>query len=285
MPCVSPTSTSEDRPPTGGPSDNQGDIPAPATTPPEAVSAAVIPAWRPWLGFTLDTVLSMLLLIVASILLITPLVIAESAGSPRGTSSEAMMQAILPELTVAAIVAMLVAAVATWALRGRAMPGDLARMPLRPALAWSVIAGIGIQALVLAIDAGLRSIEAPLSPSNAEPIQALADQWPWLTWLMVVAVGPFAEELLFRHVLLRRFALAGRALAGLVATSAIFALLHEIGQTGDRGLGAWLGILSVYLVMGMGFGLVYLRTGRFWAAFAAHAACNATAMSLAAFST
>ena len=267
---MSPISTSEDRPPEGGPSDN---------------TRASSTAWRPWLGFTLDTVLSMLFLIIASILLIAPLVIAESAGSPRGTSPDALMQAILPQVTVAAIVAMLLAAVATWALRGRGMPGELARMPLRPALAWSVIAGIGIQALVLAIDAGLRSIEAPLSPSNAEPIQALGRQWPWLTWVMVVAVGPFAEELLFRHVLLRRFAVAGRALAGLVATSAIFALLHEIGQTGERSLGAWAGILSVYLVMGMGFGLVYLRTGRFWAAFAAHAACNATAMSLAAFST
>ena len=45
-----------------------------------------------------------------------------------------------------------------------------------------------------------------------------------------------------------------------------------------------IGILNA-MVMGMGFGVVYLRTGRFWAAFVAHAACNATAMAVAAFPT
>ena len=269
-------------PPAGGPSDNPVQAPAPAAPP--ALPAPVPRPPRPWLGFGIDAVLSVLFLLVASVLLITPLVIFETMAQP-GRSSEEVMQAVLPQITVAAILAMLVAALDTWFLRGRAIAGQLPRAPLRPALAWSLVAGIGIQAAVLAIDAGLRSVEAPLSPSNAEPINALNRQWPWLTWLMVVVVGPFAEELLFRHVLLRRFAVAGRALAGLVATSAVFALLHEVGQGADRSLAAWLGILAVYLVMGMGFGLVYLRTGRFWAAFVAHAACNATAMALAVFPT
>ena len=269
-------------PPAGGPSDNPVQAPAPAA-PPALPTPAPRPP-RPWLGFGIDAVLSVLFLLVASVLLITPLVIFETMAQP-GRSSEEVMQAVLPQITVAAILAMLVAALATWFLRGRAIAGELPRAPLRPALAWSLLAGIGIQAAVLAIDAGLRSVEAPLSPSNAEPINALNRQWPWLTWLMVVVVGPFAEELLFRHVLLRRFAVASRALAGLVATSAVFALLHEVGQGADRSLAAWLGILAVYLVMGMGFGLVYLRTGRFWAAFVAHAACNATAMALAVFPT
>lgn len=278
--CVSPTSTSEDAPPAGGPSDNPAELPAPPALPP-----TVSRPQRPWLGFTIDAVLAMALLLVASILLITPLVVVQTMGQPPGMSSHDVMQAILPQMTVAAIVAMLLAALGTWALRGRGMVGELPRSPLGPALAWSVLAGVGIQAIVLAIDAGLRSIDAPLAPSNAEPILALSRQWPLLTWLLIVIVGPFAEELLFRHVLLRRFAVAGRALAGLVASSAVFALLHEVGQGAERSLAAWLGILAVYLAMGMGFGLVYLRTGRFWAAFTAHAACNATAMTLAAFST
>jgi hypothetical protein len=240
---------------------------------------------RPWLGFTVDAALAIVLLLVASTLLITPLVVFETMAQPPGASADDVLQAVLPHITVAAIVSMLLAALATWALRGRAISGELPRMSLRPALVWAVVAGVGIQAIVLGIDALLRSIEAPLAPSNVEPILALNRQWPWLAWLMVVVVGPFAEELLFRHVLLRRFAVAGRVLAGLLATSALFALMHELGQGADRGLAAWLGILGVYLAMGVGFGLVYLRTGRFWAAFTAHATCNATAMTLAAFST
>ena len=251
---------------------------------PSAPGAPPAPVPRPWLGFGLDAVLAILFLLVASVLLVTPLVLVESMGQP-GRSSDEIMQAVLPQVTVAAILAMLLAALATWALRGRAIAGELKLAPLHPALAWSLVAGVGIQTAVLAIDAGLRAIDAPLSPSNAEPITALNRQWPLLTWLMVVIVGPFAEELLFRHVLLRRFAVAGRALAGLVATSAVFALLHEVGQGADRSLAAWGGILAVYLVMGMGFGVVYLRTGRFWAAFVAHAACNATAMAVAVFPT
>ncbi|WP_374602672.1 lysostaphin resistance A-like protein [Arenimonas sp.] len=272
---MSPTSTSEDTPPAGGASDNP-------PLPPAATKNAPPP--RPWLGFTIDAALAVVLLMVVSILLITPLVLVETFASP-GRPSDEVLQAMLPQITVAAIVSMLLAALATWMLRGRNMVGELPRSPLGPALAWSLLAGVGIQLLVLAIDAGLGFLDAPLTPSNAEPIEALARQWPWLTWVLVVIVGPFAEELLFRHVLLRRFALAGRVLAGLVATSALFALLHEVGQGADRSLAAWFGILAVYLAMGMGFGLVYVRTGRLWAAFAAHAACNATAMAIAAFST
>jgi len=238
-----------------------------------------------WLGFGIDAVLGIVLLVVASTLLITPFVLSATLSQPAGTTADEVMQSILPQLTVAAIAAMLVAAALTWALRGRTMPGELPRMALRPAMAWALVAAVAIQALAQLLDAFLRSIDAPLAPSNVEPILALIRQWPLLAWFMVVVVGPFAEELLFRHVLLRRFAVAGRALTGLVATSALFALVHELGQGADRGLAAWLAILAVYLVMGMGFGLVYVRTGRFWAAFAAHAACNAIAMSLMAFST
>ena len=99
------------------------------------------------------------------------------------------------------------------------------------------------------------------------------------------AIGvPAAEELLFRHVLLRRFALAGRASLGLVVTGLVFAALHE-PVPGAAGPGAWLAAVALYVGMSTGFGLVYLRTGRLGAAVAAHAACNLLALALAAFST
>jgi membrane protease YdiL (CAAX protease family) len=97
-------------------------------------------------------------------------------------------------------------------------------------------------------------------------------------------MAPLAEELLFRRVMLHRFLVAGRGLSGLVATSLLFAATHEVGQGGMHSLAQWLGLVLLYTGMGMGFGAVYLRTGRLWAAFLAHAACNATAMAAMAFS-
>lgn len=253
---------------------------APPAPPPPA------PPLRPWPAFLLDAALGVGLLVALSVLLITPVVLAETFSNPppRGASGDAVLQAVLPELTVAAIVAMLLAAIALWAIRGRRMPGELPRMPLGRALAWAVPLGIAIQLVVQGIGRVLEVLEVPLAPSNVEPILALYQASATLTWVMVVAVGPFAEELLFRHVLLRRFAVAARPLAGLLATSFLFALMHELGQGAGRSPGEWIGVLGIYAAMGFGFGLVYLRTGRLWAAFAAHAACNATAMAMMAFS-
>ena len=43
---------------------------------------------------------------------------------------------------------------------------------------------------------------------------------------------------------------------------------------------AWRLTVLLYVGMGVGCGLVYLRTGRYWAAVAAHAVCNACAVGL-----
>lgn len=241
---------------------------------------------RPWPGFLLDALLGAGLVLSISTLLITPFIIAETMKNPpaRGAGSDAVLQAILPEITVMAIVSMLVAALALWAIRGRRIPGELPKMPLGRALAWALPLGVVIQAVVQGIAHALQALEVPLAPSNVEPLLALHQASAALSWLLVVGIGPFAEELLFRHVLLRRFAVAAKPLAGLVATSVLFALLHELGQGAERSAVEWLGVLGIYTAMGFGFGLVYLRTGRLSAAFAAHASCNAAAMAMLAFS-
>src|SRR5690606_26989616 len=71
----------------------------------------------------------------------------------------------------------------------------------------------------------------------------------------------------------------GKAGLGLAITSLGFALMHE-PWPGDGGVLAWLSTTSVYVAMGLGFGLVYVRTGRYWAAVLAHAVCNLMAMLL-----
>ena len=107
---------------------------------------------------------------------------------------------------------------------------------------------------------------------------------PWLAWGLIVIVAPAAEELLFRHVLLRRFVVAGRTTLGLAITALVFAALHE-PVPGDAGIGGWVAAVALFAALGVGVGGVYVRTGRLGAAIAAHAACNLAALLLGAFST
>ena len=96
----------------------------------------------------------------------------------------------------------------TWWLRGRRLRPAAGRMAATPAFAWPSSAGICIQVrrtgLRLAAGAIRRRRRSPATPSRSRRCCGAA---PWLAWLLIVVVGPFAEELLLRHVLLRRFAL------------------------------------------------------------------------------
>lgn len=240
----------------------------------------------PWRGFLLDCLIAALLLVGLSVLLIVPIVLLHmagpaAAGQPVGRVPQ--MREIMPAVTAAAITAMLLTALSVWWIRGRKMPGQVARMAAMPAYALALGAGIVIQLGAQSFAWLLARSGAGMEPSNAEPIAALLRAAPWLAWLLVVVVGPFAEELLMRHVLLRRFAVVARGGVGLVLTSVAFALLHEPAPSGS-GIAVWLGGMAMYAGMGAFFGVVYLRTGRFRAAFLAHAACNATALVVAAYS-
>lgn len=240
----------------------------------------------PWRGFILDALVSAALLVVLSTLLIAPVVVLHmmsQGADAMASGADPDLSAVLPEITAAAIVAMLLTAVLAWWLRARALPGRLPAMAAVPAFSLAIVAGLLVQVATQGFAWLLAQSGAGPEPSNAEPVTSLLHSTPWMAWLLIVGVGPFAEELLLRHVLLRRFALAGHAVAGVVLTSLAFALLHEPAPA-EAGVAAWLGGLAMYTGMGVGFALVYLRTGRLLAAFAAHAACNAAALLLAAYS-
>ncbi len=240
----------------------------------------------PWRGFFLDSLLAGTGLFGLSIALIVPIVLwhamTQTAAGKTVHDTPDLMP-VMPAITIAAIVAMLLTALLVWWLRGRRLPGRLERMAAWPAAGLAVVAGIGIQLGAQAFGQLLDAVGAGMEPSNAQPISALVGSMPWLAGIMVVVVAPFAEELLMRHVLLRRFALAGRAAVGVLLTSLAFAMLHE-PLPGDAGVPSWLGGLALYAGMGAGFALVYLRTGRFGAAFLAHAVCNAAALAAVAYS-
>lgn len=248
--------------------------------------AAPVRAVLPWRGFLLDCLLGAVLLVGLSTLLIVPIVLlgsAELAAAGKPTGGTPDLRGMMPAITAAAIAAMLLTAVAVWWIRGRKLPAMPARMAAMPAYVFAVAAGIVIQLAAQAFVWLLAQSGLTLDASNAEPVAALLGAAPWLAWLLVVLVGPFAEELLMRHVLLRRFAVAGHGAIGLVLTSVAFALLHEPSPSG-AGIAAWLAGLAMYTGMGAAFAAVYLRTGRFRATFLAHAACNAMALVAAAYS-
>lgn len=230
---------------------------------------------------TLDFLLAISLLVAASVVIILPIVLVGLATAPDGLADraamDARMQSLEPMIVLGAVLGMAVAAIGTWWLRGRGLSAPIPAMPRRKALLLALPAGVAIQLFALSMGVAIAGLGADIEPSNAAPLLAMADTHPWLMAGLVVLAAPFAEELLFRHVLLRRFALHGRPVLGLLATSLLFSALHE-PWPGEAGVAAWLATVLLYVGMGVGFGLVYLRTGRLDAAMLAHATCNAVAL-------
>lgn len=250
---MSPTSTS-DLPP----------VPPPA----EPVRRGT--AWL--LGhFALDVALYVALTLLLSLVAILALVASGERIPAPGSAHN-------PLAVAAALLASALAGLALWPWR-RPRGGPVGpSLPWRQALPLAALAALAAQAIPwLATQLGL-----PLDPSNVDPILGLLAQRPWLAVLLVVGMAPVAEELFFRGVLLRRFALADRPWLGLWCTAGLFALAHELAADGP--LLPRLATIGVYLAMGLVFGGVYLRTGRLGAAVAAHAMANAFALLLATYS-
>ena len=63
-------------------------------------------------------------------------------------------------------------------------------------------------------------------------------------------------------------------MVGLVLTSLLFALLHGFVPDSDQPFSEWLALIGVYAWSGVGFGLLYLWSGRLGAAMVAHAVTN-----------
>jgi len=185
----------------------------------------------------------------------------------------------MPPGTVAiALLGSALAAALAWAWR---RPGRGLRLARGTAMAAIVVAGLAALA-AQALPHLLAALGVPLSPSNAIDLGGLVAARPVLASLLIVLAAPLAEEAFFRGVLLRRFWLAGRPGLGLVLTSGLFALAHELFADGPW----WqtLATAGVYGAVGLLFGAVYLRTGRLWAAALAHAASNGLAMAWLAYS-
>lgn len=256
----------------------------PPQLPPAPVAYAPPPP-RPLLNFVVDALLSVAILFALSMLFVVPVVafqLIEQGGMVDEKDLEAAFTVMTPGVVIAAVLASLVSAVLVWLLRGRRMPGTPpVPMAAVPAQALAVVAGVVLQGACIGLALLLEQGGITMNPTNAVPIAEMAERTPWLAWLIVVLVAPFGEELLYRHVLLRRMVMGGRVLLGVVLSSLLFAWMHEPAPS--AGVGAWLGMLATYALMGVVFAAVYVRTGRFSAAVVAHAACNLVAMVALAF--
>jgi membrane protease YdiL (CAAX protease family) len=161
---------------------------------------------------------------------------------------------------------------AVLAVRGRRARVDW-RVVLGPPLTTELLPLLGVVVPVglLTVGAAL-AVYIPLSyvaPGFVERLihnagsmfeaQTIA-QW-WLLVLSAVVAAPIVEELFFRGFLLHRWARRWGTLTGVVASSALFAVLH----------GEWIG----HFVFGVAMSALYLRTRRLWVPIAAHALNNA----------
>jgi membrane protease YdiL (CAAX protease family) len=97
---------------------------------------------------------------------------------------------------------------------------------------------------------------------------ALTDVTSLGQWLMLMLAGvvaaPIVEEVLFRGILMQRWARRWGTTTGVVASSALFAIGHE----------EWIG----HFLFGAALALLYLRTRSLWLPIAAHALNNGVAL-------
>lgn len=176
-----------------------------------------------------------------------------------------------------------IAALLTYLWRGRANAAERlhSRQAARKGGTWRVAIAAGLAVFVFSAAVAWvgRLLGIEPEPTNLALIEAVADR-PALVLVMVVLLAPVYEELLFRRVLFGRLWRAGRPWLGLVLSSLVFALVHEMPGFSANGWPALLMLLLVYGGMGAAFAWVYWRCGTLWAPIAAHATNNLVAAGL-----
>jgi len=125
-----------------------------------------------------------------------------------------------------------------------------------------------------------RALGLDLTPSNLEMIEAGFARYPVFLALFAVLLAPLYEELLFRRVLFGRLWQAGWPMVGLLLSSVIFALVHEMPGLNGKPVTATLFLITVYAGMGAIFAAVYRATGTLWAPIGAHILNNGLALAV-----
>lgn len=236
------------------------------------------PGLAPVLGWTLaDLLVAGAITFGFSVVAAIVLTAGRAAGLDLGPAQPALGG--LPSLFVPiTLLGTTLAGLALWFLHRTHLPAQ--PKPWTPRLVLAVVGvAITLQAAAIAFTALMERSGTATAGSNLAVIDAAFDAVPVMTLLMTVVLVPIGEELVFRRVLLHRFAQAGRPWLGLVLTSLGFALIHE-PLPGGRDPVAWALTLATYASLGIGFGVLYLRSGRVDAVILAHGLVNAVGMAL-----
>jgi membrane protease YdiL (CAAX protease family) len=112
---------------------------------------------------------------------------------------------------------------------------------------------------MLILTAILVALTGPVQNSaNQVNVQALVQHVPpWLIVPLLVIVGPFVEEYIFRHLLIGKLSRRINIWVCCVVSAALFAVLHIVGQETLT-----LQVLMPYLAMGAVLVFVYVWAGR-----------------------
>lgn len=109
---------------------------------------------------------------------------------------------------------------------------------------------------------------------NDAAISAQIQDAPRVTFLIIVLLAPFVEEVLFRGLVFGNLKNKSRVVAYLLSCL-LFALLHVWQYAVSDHDIAYLLLMVQYLVPGFVLAWAYERGGTLWAAIAIHAAANA----------
>ena len=129
---------------------------------------------------------------------------------------------------------------------------------------------------MLILTAVLVALSGPVQTSaNQAGLQALMQQVPvWLMVPLLVLVGPFVEEYIFRHLLIGKLSRRVNLWVCCIMSVVLFAALHIVGQEQMT-----LQVLMPYLAMGATLVFVYVWTGKnLMFSYFVHAAKNLLAV-------
>lgn len=179
-----------------------------------------------------------------------------------------------PDLTFLTAVANLTSLTAVAAL-GYALSGRGPAFAPPPGLRGGYLAGLALTAtggtVVLGELANLVTWALPLPPALARLFDQLTGGDPLVSLFTLSVVAPLTEEALFRGLLLRGFARRYGPVAGVVLSSALFALFH---------LNVWQALAA--FAAGLYLGWVYLSTRSLLFPMGVHALFNGLPVALAA---
>lgn len=197
-----------------------------------------------------------------------------------GESVERLMLQFFPEPATAsyAVNAVFYAGVGIFAVASawRVMGRDLKILGTRP---WFTLGMVPLAIVVMLILTALlvAAFGTAQSSENQLGIQGLLQQVPaWLMVPLLVLLGPFVEEYLFRHLLIGKLSRYLNIWICCVISVVVFASIHVVGREG-----LVLSALAPYLGMAVVLVAVYVWTGKnLMFSYFVHAAKNLMAVVL-----